>query len=320
MDLAPIILFVYNRPEHTLKTLEALSKNILAPECKLYIFSDGVKNTQNASNLSSVNRVREIIKQNKWCKEVVIVEQKINKGLAASIKTGVTEIVEKYGSVIVLEDDLITSPYFLNYMNAALNFYQNYLSVFSISAYTYPLKKMEIPRDYNFDVFVGLRNSSWGWATWKNRWEKIDWNVSAYNQVKEIPAIKEALNRGGDDVFDLLEMQQTGKLNIWSIQFTIAHFINHAVSIIPTKSYVNNIGHDGSGENCHISTSLQNLELNTQSNPKFLDILYQDKRIINAFYNVNCRTKRPLWQKIINKICRLSGRNNYFVIKKKIYE
>jgi hypothetical protein len=132
-------------------------------------------------------------------------------------------------------------------------------------------------------------------------------------------AIQKAFNRGGDDMFDMLQMQQSGKLNIWSIQFTVAHFVNHAISIVPVKSYVDNLGLDGTGENCNINPSLINSELNTKTNIRFLDILYEDKDIINAFYSANCMQKRPLWQKVINRISRLLGRKNVFVIKKKIY-
>ena len=131
--------------------------------------------------------------------------------------------------------------------------------------------------------------------------------------------MQDAFNRGGDDVFEMLQMQQNGKLNIWSIQFTLAHFVNHAVSIIPTHSYVDNVGLDGSGENCGISHALRNNSLCVNENIRFQDVLYEDKRIINAFYSANCQKRRPLWQKIINRMSRIIGRKNVFVLKKRIY-
>jgi hypothetical protein len=166
---------------------------------------------------------------------------------------------------------------------------------------------------------VSLRNGSWGWGTWKDRWNQIDWNVALYQTMLTNQQLQDAFNRRGDDVFEMLQMQQSGKLNIWSIQFTMAHFVNHAISIVPTVSYVDNLGLDGSGENCSINQSYRNDKLNTNENIRFLDILYEDKRIINAFYNANCNKKRPLWQKIINRISRILGKKNVFVIKKKIY-
>ena len=173
--------------------------------------------------------------------------------------------------------------------------------------------------DYPYDVFVSLRNSSWGWATWTDRWNQIDWDINAYESIHSDPNIKEAFNRGGDDVFGLLESLKTGKLDIWSIQFTLAHFVNHAVSIVPVQSFVDNIGLDGSGENCRPSETLRNRVLCTKKNIIFLDVLYEDKRIINAFYNTYCQRRRILWQRVINRIYRMTGQNNLFTIKKKIY-
>ncbi len=316
---APIVLFTYNRPEHTLRTLTALQQNKMAVESTLYIYSDAAKDKNNAELVQNVNKVREVIRMEDWCGKVEIIEAADNKGLAQSIKAGVTEIVSRYGKVIVMEDDLIISSNFLTYMNKALDFYQDYAGVFSISGYCLPPKKLTIPEDYDYDVFVSLRNSSWGWATWSNRWEKIDWEVSCYKAISTNPQMKEAFNRGGDDVFKLLDMQHKGELNIWSIQFTVAHFVNHAVSIVPTQSYVDNIGHDGSGENCHIGDGLQNGVLSEKENIKFLDIIYEDKRLINAFYSSYYNKKRPLWQKMINRLSRIMGGKNVFVIKKKIY-
>jgi hypothetical protein len=318
-ELAPIVLFVYNRPIHTEKTLNALMNNELATKSKLYIFSDGPKANSSAKIKSEIQEVRNMIKSQKWCGEVQIIESEVNKGLAQSIKSGVSEIVSQYGQVIVMEDDLVTSPAFLTYMNQALDYYRDRKTVFSISAYNLPGRVMPFPPDYQYDVYVSSRNGSWGWGTWHDRWTQIDWDVRAFQTMLKSSAIQKAFNRGGDDMFDMLQMQQSGKLNIWSIQFTVAHFVNHAISIVPVKSYVDNLGLDGTGENCNINPSLINSELNTKTNIRFLDILYEDKDIINAFYSANCMQKRPLWQKVINRISRLLGRKNVFVIKKKIY-
>lgn len=316
---APIVLFVYNRPLHTLQTLSALKNNHLAAQSTLYIYCDGAKADASSEVQQNITEVRRIVRQEKWCGEVVINESDKNKGLAQSIRSGVSELMEKYGRVIVIEDDLITSPAFLTYMNKALAYYESRKSVFSISGYNLPAKVMQIPADYDYDVYVSLRNGSWGWASWKDRWEQIDWEVKQYPVMSADKNMQESFNRGGDDVFEMLSGQQSGKLNIWSIQFTVAHFVNHAVSIVPTVSYVDNLGLDGTGENCNINPAYRNDTLCTKEDIKFIDILYEDKRIINAFYSVNCNRKRPLWQKIINRISRMLGGKSIFVIKKKIY-
>lgn len=315
---APVVLFVYNRPWHTEQTLGALTKNKLADKSILHIFCDGPKESASQDQIGNIQKVREVVKKQQWCGEVIINESEENRGLAASIRNGVTDIVQRYGKVIVIEDDLITSPAFLVYMNKALNFYEGYKSVFSISAHSLPPTKFATPENYKYDVFVGLRNSSWGWGTWADRWEQVDWQVSAFHEMQADLNIQQAFNRRGDDVFEMLQKQQNGELDIWSIQFTVAHFVNHAVSIIPTRSYVDNIGLDGSGENCSISETMKNDVLCDNEDIRFINILYEDKRIINSFYSAHCRKKRPLWQKICNRLGRIFLNRNIFLIKKKI--
>lgn len=318
-SLSPIVLFVYNRPWHTSQTLYALMQNHLAEQSTLYIYCDGAKQDASEASLQDIQAVHDIVRDKQWCNEVIIVEAEENKGLAASIRNGVTEVINKHGRVIVMEDDLITSPAFLSYMNKALSYYENRKSVFSISGYNLPSNIMQIPPDYNYDVYVSLRNGSWGWASWQDRWSQIDWDVQHYPTMLADKNMQQSFNRGGDDIFEMLQQQQSGKLKIWSIQFTLAHFVNHAVSIVPTVSYVDNLGLDGTGENCSINPTYRNNNLCTNEEVKFIDILYEDKRVINAFYSVNCNVKRPLWQKITNRISRTLGRGNVFVIKKKIY-
>ena len=184
MKFAPVIVFNYNRPEHSLRTWEALAKNQFAPDTELYLFCDGPK--ANASE-EMRQRIAELHRQAKQYaidapkqgkfKTVHVVCAEKNKGLANSIIGGVTEVIAKHGRVIVLEDDLLTSPYFLKYMNTALDKYELYSSVFTISANRPPVKKMTIPADYEYDVFVSLRPFSTGWATWQNKWERIDWSL-----------------------------------------------------------------------------------------------------------------------------------------------
>lgn len=318
--LAPIVLFVYNRPEHTALTLNALKVNSLASESELFIFCDGPKPDASSKTLQDIDAVRKLVRTEQWCKRVTLYESETNKGLAKSIQPGVTEIVERFGKVIVMEDDLRTSPAFLSYMNSALDFYEHYSSVFSISAYNLPASKMPIPKDYAYDVYVSYRNGSWGWATWKDRWAKVDWNVKAYETIKSNPSVREAFGRAGDDVFNMLQQQQEGKLNIWSIQFTVAHFVYHAVSIVPVVSFVDNIGLDGTGENCGVHSTLKNNTLNESKTYRFPEVLYEDKRLINGFFSANSSRKRPLWKKAINRVSRMLGFQNVFVLKDKVFQ
>lgn len=318
LKLAPIVLFTYARPMHTRRTLEALSRNTLAKQSLLIIYVDGVKNGASAELQTRNEDVKRIVKEKQWCGEVVIKEQTVNKGLACSIRDGVTETLRQFGRVIVMEDDLETSPAFLSFMNKALMYYEKYPAVFSIGGYTYPAQRMTVPADYGYDTYACLRNCSWGWATWKDRWDKVDWEAHNYSILKTNVAMKEALNRMGDDEFEMLFSQQERGLDIWSILFTMAHFENHAVAVIPCVSYVNNIGLDGSGENCGTQVALSHQVLNDNENPHFLNVIYEDKRIINSFYNVNCRKRLPLWKRMVNRMSRMVLGKSIF-LKRKVY-
>ena len=181
-DLAPIVLFCYNRPWHTQQTLDALSKNDLADDSNLYIYCDGPKLGIGIKALADIEETRNIVKTENRFKSITIVESESNNGLADSIIHGVTEIVNRYGKIIVLEDDIVTSPGFLTYMNDALEVYKGEEKVMHISGYMYPVKK-KLP-----DTFFIRPTSCWGWATWKRAWDCFEKNVD--KQIKEIEQIK----------------------------------------------------------------------------------------------------------------------------------
>ena len=337
MELAPIIVFAYNRLGHLQQTLDALSRNVYAGESELYIYCDGPKVMSEGVNELTNERIKEsnarvektqsfakqyaieATKQGKF-KAVHVVCSEKNKGLANSIIGGVTDVINKHGRAIILEDDLLTSPYFLKYMNEALDKYESYPSVFSISANRPPVGKMAIPADYEYDVFVSLRPFSTGWATWKDKWERIDWSLDYLNDfLKHSKQIK-AFNRGGDDLTNMLCLQRDHKIDSWAIRLSFQLFYHHAVAILPCIPYVDNIGFDGTG--IHSGNDEHDYRNNVNlapANPRMPDVIYEDARIINAFANCYSRAKRPLWQKAINSIYRKLGKQVPFVIKKKIY-
>ena len=243
-ELAPIILFVYNRPWHTQQTVKALQKNELANESALIIYSDAPKNEHAIENVTGV---REYIKSIEGFKKVKIIERNRNWGLANSIIDGVTRTVNEYGRVIMLKDDLVTSPYFLKFMNDGLEFYHNNLEIMSISGYNLPLTCMKFPKNFTNDIYLNYRNSSWGWATWAERWSLVDWEMRDYDHFINNPRQQRMFNRGGDDLTDMLKSQMEGKIDSWSIRFSYTHFRQGMYSVCPRYSYVNNIGHDGTG-------------------------------------------------------------------------
>lgn len=239
MSLAPLILFVYNRPDHTRNTLEALSKNIDAENTELFIFSDGPKNEQARPRINEVRQVINCYKNNRF-KKVEIVNAEKNKGLANSIVSGVSSIINEYGKVIVLEDDLLTAPNFLLFMNKALDFYQDYEKVYTVHGYCGNIK---IPKKYKYDTyFVPTRIGSWGWGTWKNVWEKIDWDVKDSESFFRNKDLVDKFNFMGNDLTKMLANQLDNKIDTWDVQFCYHLLKNNAFSVYPVLSKVQNKG------------------------------------------------------------------------------
>ncbi len=339
MNLAPVIIFNYNRPDHSLRTWEALAQNQYAADTELYLYCDGPKkltsegineltNERAKENIAKVEQTQalakryalDVVKAGKF-KAVHVVCAEQNKGLANSIIGGVTEVIKKHGRVIVLEDDLITSPYFLKYMNTALEKYESYPAVFSIGGYNFPPSKMRIPQDYPYDTYASLRFSSWGWATWSDRWSGIDWSMDYLDDFLQHPEQIEAFNRGGDDLTNMLCLQRDGKIDSWAIRCAYYQYKHHSVTILPCVSYIDNKGFDGTGiHSGSDDTNFRNNVVNAPENPRMQDVIYEDKRIINAFYNCYCRVKRPLWQKVINTICRFLNIPLLYPYKRVIYK
>jgi hypothetical protein len=248
---APIALFVYNRPEHTQRTVDSLRENEIAAQSDLFVFSDGAKNEAGAAR---VQQVRQYVRGLDGFRSVTIVERDRNLGLANSVISGVTQLCQEYGRVIVVEDDLLTAPDFLTFMNSALERYEDEPRILSVSGFNFALKP---PTNYAYDVFYSYRSSSWGWGTWSDRWEGADWNVSDYGAFRVDSRQQHLFNRGGEDLSRFLELQMTGKVDSWAIRWAYTHFKQNAVAVLPIASKVYNIGFDGSGVHCSFRSAPQ---------------------------------------------------------------
>lgn len=244
MKNVPIVLFTYNRLWHTQQTVKSLQKNLLASESELFIYSDGGKNED---DWKKVYAVRNYLHTIDGFKKVHITEQGKNKGLANSIIDGVTEIVDKYGRIIVLEDDLVTSKYFLQYMNDALNLYEDCKDVACISGYIYPIKE---PDDLPQTFFIKGADC-WGWATWKEEWSIF--NSNGAELLGKICA-KNLENKfdfeGAYPYMQMLKDQINGKNHSWAVRWYASAFLNNRLCLYPQKSFVRNIGFDESGTHC----------------------------------------------------------------------
>ena len=256
--LAPVVLFVYNRPTHTRRTIEALARNTLAQHTELFIFSDAPRNEAASA---AVREVREIIANISGFGSVRAVPRDIHFGLASSVISGVSEVIDTYGRIIVLEDDLVTSATFLEYMNSALVHYRDDAKAFSIGGYQFPARTMSIPRDYPWDTYASYRGCSWGWATWKDRWKRADWSMDYYEGFMASPQQQARFNRGGSDLTQLLSLQREGRIDSWAIRFCYTHFATNMHCIYPVKSLVNNIGLDNSGTHCGVDPRRQHDKL-----------------------------------------------------------
>ncbi len=241
MNLAPIILFTYNRPEHTRKTIEALLKNELAQQSDLFIFSDYARTE---TDKPQVEKVRKYLAGINQFKSVTIIEREKNYGLAVNIIDGVGQIIKQHNKVIVMEDDLVTSPFFLKYMNEALDLYENEEKVLSIHGYIYPVRK-KVP-----DTFFLIDPGSLGWGTWKNRWDLYEPDGRKLLEELRQKQLTDYFDYDGTFPFTQMLIDQIeGKNSSWVIRWYAYALLHEKLTLYPGKSLVFHIGSDGSGTN-----------------------------------------------------------------------
>lgn len=295
MNLAPIILFVYNRPWHTKQTIEALQKNTLAKESELFIYSDYAKNDE---ILPQMKEVRDYIKTINGFKKITIIKREKNWGLDPSIINGVTKIVNKYGKIIVLEDDIVVSPYFLKFMNEALNFYQNEKRVFHISGWNYP-----IPTDGLDDVFLYRVMNCWGWATWKDHWSYFEPDLAkSINNYSALSVKRFDMDSG---FWKQVQINLKGKDENWDIRWYASIFKKNGLCLNPSQTFVKNIGNDGSGEHCGETDVYTSSKLCLNNNIKFLDKIVENKMAVTRVQQFFKALKKPFLVRIINKMKKL---------------
>ena len=293
----PIALFAFRRPIHTRMALDALAANRGADTSTLFIYSDAARTEQ---DVEAVKEVRRELRKDRGFRKLEIIERTDNWGLARNIIAGVTEVIGEHGRAVVLEDDLVTSPSFLEYMNLALNTYADDERIFSVSGYNYPRTLLQVPADYSAPVFLSRRNSSWGWATWQGRWAKVDWDLSNIAGFRRDRAQQKAFNLGGADLSEMLIDQSEGRIDSWAIRFSYAHFAHRAWAVYPVSSLVHNIGLDGSGAHCGV-TDRFDVEPHAGTFTDLPQRIEPDDRILASFTQVFART--PL-QKTVNRLRR----------------
>ena len=242
MSYAPILLFVYNRPEHTRRCIESLLRNPLVSESNLFIYADGAKDCMQQE---AVNEVRNYIRTLQGFKQITLIERSENWGLARNIIDGVTSQVNRYGKVIVLEDDLVVAPYFLTFMNEALEIYKDEPKVGHIQACDFT-QDPSLP-----DTFLIKWTGSWGWATWDRAWKYFNPNGQELLHELEARKLTHTFDFNGKYGFTrMLRRQIEGKNNSWAIRWNASLFLKDILSLNVGRSLVQNEGFDGSGTNC----------------------------------------------------------------------
>ena len=293
--LAPIVLFVYNRVNHTRKTIEALKENQLANESYLYIYSDAAK-TENEKE--SVDLVRQYIHTITGFKEIIIIKREKNWGLADSIINGVSTVVNEFGKVIVLEDDLITSPNFLKFMNDSLSLYEKNDKVYCITGYSHINNFHDIKKSY----FLKL-TSSWSWATWSDRWKKFRKDDKDLEEIINSSNLEKRLFNFDDslDYINMARLQLNKKINSWAIYWYLSVFKQNGLTLYPQKKLVKNIGLDGSGTHCLYSSHEDYLE---NFDPKFTDDIKESTSNRVIISNLLKKNTETFVQRALNLVKR----------------
>lgn len=251
MATAPIVIFAFNRPDALQRLGDALRKCALFDESKIIVFVDGPRNEPERAKVQAAIEVARSLTDD-------VRASASNRGLGPSIIAGVTDVINEYGRVIVLEDDLVPAPGMLMYLNQMLDRYADEPKVCSVCAYGLKIRR---PEGYSGDVYFSPRSSSWGWATWRDRWEKIDWAVSDYESFRHNRRDRRSFNRGGSDMASMLDGYMAGRNRSWAIRFCYWQWRNGLLSVHPFRSLVDNEGFGAEATNCRQSYSRFRIDL-----------------------------------------------------------
>jgi len=294
-ELAPICLFAYKRLAELKRTIDSLENNIDSKLSDVYVFLDAASSSDDEK---LVEEVRDYINQKKYnnvFQSFNIVIRDVNYGLSKNIVSGVTDIISQHGRVIVLEDDLITSSNFICFMNAALNHYQSRADIYSVSGFSFVLRYFS---DYSYDTYLSVRPSSWGWATWRDQWVDIDWDVLDYEDFISDKSKTREFNQGGVDMTRMLRHYMENKNNSWAIRWSYSMYKQNKFSIYPTKSKVQNIGFGDGATHCSGNNIYKTvLDESSECTFSFVDQLYPNDSILKQF-----RYRYSYTNKVIRKL------------------
>jgi hypothetical protein len=240
-DLIPIAIFVFDRPDILQETLDALSKNQGIEKHQLIFFCDGPCENENSVRLKNIEKVYKVIESIKWSKDVKVFKKSKNFGLANSIVNGVSQVLNDYENVIVLEDDIKTSPFFLKYMRDSLLLYKNNLDVVSISGFNYPLENINV----DYETFFLKGTDCWGWATWQRGWAFFEPDAKILLRKINEKKIKKHFDFNGNYKFSKMLKKTIRKNHSWAVKWYASAYLANKYTLYPVKSLVKNIGDKG---------------------------------------------------------------------------
>ena len=302
---APIAVFAFNRPDHLRQTLEALAANELAAASDLTIFCDGPRHEKEKS---LTDAARSVAAEARGFHSVEVIARERNLGCANSVIAGLEEMFSRHERLVVIEDDILCSPHTLRFLNAGLERYADEPVVFNIAAWSPPPRIVSVSGGYPYDAYFVPRFDGWGWASWRDRWEKVDWLMPDYAFFTESRCLQNAFNQGGEDMAPMLHAQMEGKIDAWDIRMDYARFKHGCVGLNPVRSYTTNIGMGSGTHTTTASTRLDNDLALALPNPRLPDHIFLDKDIVRQYRLTYAPP--PLWVRGINKAGRIVfGRN-----------
>lgn len=248
---APVVLFTYKRPIHTKMVLDALSNCDWIQETDVIIYADGLKQTATQKDKELIHETRQVIlnyKEKHNFKNLEVHFSEENRGIAYSVKKGGAKELEKYGKIIIMEDDIVPQKGFVKYMNEALDKYEHEEKVWGISAYSFPLDNEKLVQEETYFLPV---NCSWGWATWKSRWDKVDYDInSIFEKFAQNGITRQDYNFGSCQYYEILEVLRDKKSDVWDALFHASMFLEKGMFLYPNPSLAKNIGFDNTGTHC----------------------------------------------------------------------
>lgn len=301
---APIAFFVFNRPGHVKQSLAALAANTLAPQSDLVIYCDGPRSEEEKEKTDAV---RALCRRAVGFKSVTVVERSENFGCERTFVSGLMEFFGVYPEGVIIEDDIVLAPNALHWFNLCLERYREEPVVFSIAAWSYPERSMTFPAGYSYDAYFLPRFQCWGWASWADRVQRIDWGLSDYAAFLQQPSLIKEFSRNGFDLLPSLRAQHMGTLGTWDIQAAYSSFKHGQVSLAPRFPYATNIGTVGDGTHVGAGNPHPTLDIDLAlalDNPRLPEHIVVDESVLRNFSRALRASTPSLWMRVMRKAQR----------------